>query len=171
MAAYATAAEFVARYDKRIVGDLASVDGVRVTESALSDDDRVTTALEDASGMVDSAVRVGDRYTSDDLAGLTGNGLQFLKSIICDIAFALLIERRVLNKVTAEEFDRRDKRNREILADIRQGKMIFDVAAAREAGQPLTDGPTSVQADNLNTMTSRVRGHLYPARVFPVGRG
>jgi phage gp36-like protein len=171
MAAYVTAAEFIARFDKRIVGDLASVDGVRVTEAALDSDERLTTALEDASGMLDAAVRIGDRYTASDLAGLTGNGLQFLKSIVCDIAFVLLIERRILNRVTGEEADRRDKRNREILTELRQGKLIFDVAATRSAGQPMTDGPTTAQANNLNTLTSRVRGHLYPNRMFPAGRG
>lgn len=170
MAAYVTAAEFIARYDQRIVGDLASVDGVRVTASALSSDTRLTTALEDASGEVDAAVMVGDRYTPADLAALTGNGLQFLKKIVSDVAFVMLIERRVLNRVTAEEADRRDKRNREILTELRQGKQIFNVQAAKDAGLPSTDGPTTYEAINLNTMTSRVRGHMYPARVFPAGR-
>lgn len=171
MAAYVTATEFIARYDKRLLGDLASVDGVRVTSSALSSDTRITTALEDASGEVDAAVKIANRYTATDLSGLTGNGLQYLKKIVCDIAFYLLIDRRALNNVMREEADRRFKVYRAHLEDLRQGKQIFDVEAAKEAGLPNTGGPTSVEANNLNTMTSRVRGHLYPVRRFPVGRG
>lgn len=171
MAAYVTAEEFIARFDKRIVGDLASVDGVRVTPAALESDERIITVLEDASGEVDAAVKVGNRYTADNLAGLTGNGLQYLKKIVSDIAFYLLIDRRLLNRVTAEEADRRFTVYRAHLKDLRTGLQIFDVEAAKDAGLPLTDGPTTTQANNLNTMTSRVRGHLYPHRMFPAGRG
>jgi len=171
MAAYVTAAEFIARFDKRIVGDLASVDGNRVTASALESDERITTVLEDASGEVDAAVKVGNRYLTADLAGLTGNGLQYLKKIVSDIAFYLLIDRRVLNRVTADEAERRFMVYRAHLKDLRTGLQIFDVDAAKEAGLPLTDGPTTTEANNLNTMTSRVRGHLYPTRMMPAGRG
>ena len=50
--AYATAADLIARFDWRIIGDLASDSGTQVTEGALANKSKVTAALNDASGRV-----------------------------------------------------------------------------------------------------------------------
>lgn len=168
--AYADTDDLLARFDQRVLGDLASVDGEQVTPAALAADPRVLAALDDASGEIDSAVRVAGRYTADDLAGLTGTGLAHLKRITCDIAFWLLIDRRCLVNIVADEADRRNRIYREHLKDLREGREIFDVATARTSALPSQALPTTVELVNNNTIAGRARGHFYPGYVLPNNR-
>lgn len=167
--AYATPSDLKDRFDQRTLGDLASVNGTRTTASALANDTRVLTALADASGEMDSAVKVARRYTPAQLAALTGDALAHLKRITCDIAFYLLIDRKVVG-VSQEEFERRYKVYRSHLDDLRKGIAIFGVEEAMEAGLVSTDGPSSVQIENMNYITGRARGHYYPRRILPGNR-
>lgn len=168
--AYADADDMLARFDQRVLGDLLSVDGAAVTPSAMADNERLTIALDDASGEIDAAVRVAARYTTADLAGLTGTGLAYLKRITCDIAYWLLIDRRSLSGIVDEEANRRHTIYRNHLKDLREGREIFDVAAARTSALPSQALPTRVELTNQNTIAGRARGHMYPSYVLPNDR-
>lgn len=168
--AYANSSDFIARYDQRVLGDMLSVDGTRVTVAAMATDERLVAALDDASGEIDSAVRVAARYTTDDLAGLTGTGLAHLKRMTCDVAFWLLIDRRCLVNILSDEADRRYRIYREHLKDLREGREIFDLDAARDAGLPSQAKATTVELTNMNTIASRSRGRFYPGYVLPGNR-
>lgn len=167
--AYVTPAEFLERYDERVIGDLASVDGTPVSPGALLSDSRLAAALLDAEGEVNSAAHVAARYTSTQLAALTGAGAAHLKRIVSDIGFFLMIDRRILN-VSTDERDYRRKVYKDILDDLRKGIALFDIEEAKEAGLPSVTGPTTAQADSMYYITGRARGHFFPNRVLPNGR-
>jgi len=94
MAAFATNAQFLTRYDARTTGDLVADDGNRVSSGDLATDANLTVALQDASGLILTAASVGNRYTEADLAAITGNDAAILQRITCDLAFAYLRQRR-----------------------------------------------------------------------------
>ncbi len=168
--AYADSSDMIARFDQRLLGDLLSVDGTPVTPAAMADDERLSIALDDASGEIDANVRVAGRYTTDDLSGLTGTGLAYLKRMTCDIAYWLLIDRRSLAGVMEDEAVRRHRIYRDHLKDLREGREIFDVATARTSALPSQSLPTTVELINQNTIAGRARGHMYPSYVLPNNR-
>lgn len=130
---YASAADFLGRYDARSVGDYVSDLGVKVDPVSLLTNANLLTALADASGMVESACLVGLRYQPSDLAGLTGNSLSFLKRLVCDLAIGMLMMRRPQKDrpipVTYEMA-------LEFLERLRTGERIFGIQETAEAGTP-----------------------------------
>lgn len=128
---YCSVAEFLKRVDVRTVGDLASDDTTRVEASALTTNEKVLTALEDASGEVESAALLGERYTPDDLNALTGMAQAKLQRLVADIAMALMIERRPSLKVPPPPGI---ERTQEWLNMMAQGERIFGFQEVAEAG-------------------------------------
>lgn len=162
--AYATPSDLVARYDARRIGDFVSDNGVRVTEADLSLDDKVLTALESASGEVEVALMQGARYSVDDLATLQGSSREFLKSLVCDIAFCRLYERRGWSDDDAAP-DLTFKRSQESLARLRKGENVFNIAEHVDAGLPsMTSTASRPQVLRPNMMTDTARGSYFPLR-------
>ena len=85
---YATAANWIVYCDTQIIGDLITDDDPetgerkRPSQAEILASEIVTEILLAASGEVDSALRVGKRYTPDQLAGLTGNAAAKLRKMI-----------------------------------------------------------------------------------------
>jgi phage gp36-like protein len=133
--AYATGSNLASRYDARLLGDLCQDAGDRISDLAtLVANPNVLQALEDASGMINSAALVGHRYAVGDLAGMTGEGAAFLQRITCDLAFAFLRQRRgydVDQYPTVKESFR-------FLDRLRLGERVFDIEANEAAGNPTT---------------------------------
>lgn len=169
--AYATAANMMARYDARTLGDLVSDDGVRVPPEHLADNANLTALLADASGAVDAALLQGKRYSTTDLANLSDNSAAYLVSITCTITWAAAWDRRPgLNEELSE---RARERAEKILLKLKKGDEIFSVdgdASHAEAGLPSITGPSRIEIQNLNGLATRVRGHFYPNRILPNGR-
>jgi phage gp36-like protein len=167
MSAYATPADLLKRYDARTVGQLVSDNGISSNRQDLQDHPVLLAMLEDASGEIDSAVLQAKRYSTADLAALTGNTLALLKRITCTIAFGLLWERRPWSDDEDDGRQQAQKRARDLLADLRKGVAVFDVEAAEEAGLPAVE-TTSIQRIQSNNWTvDAARGHYYPARRLP----
>ncbi len=170
--AYASASDLTARYDTRIIQDLASDTGTAVSSGALATDAKVAAALDDASGRIDSALTVARIYSTDDLDDLTGNSLALLKRITCELAMAFLISRRqekLLDGSVAEV----EQKSEDYLDRLRKGERLFGEAeSAKDAGLPSVDGPTAVQYNELNLLPDRTR-NFYPSRAsrLPLGRG
>ena len=165
--AYATPAQFLERYDERLLGDLVSDDNSQVSPSALLTDSNLQAALDDASGDIDAALITGQRYTTDDLDGLTGNSQKHLIRITCDIAFVLLLTRR-------GSMDPETRRSHMAVAEdhlerLRKGLNIFNLDDQKDAGVVETAGPTRVDLTNLNLMRDRTRNY-YPVRQLPFNR-
>ena len=161
MAAYASISQLVERFDARTLGDLVSDDGTRVVEGLLSSNAKLTAALEDASGQIEAALLMGGRYATSDLTGLTGNSAKYLIRLTCEIAFAMLWERRPYadDQRRAKALEKAE----EHLEMLRKGSHIFDVSAVKTAGVPSVSGPTTVELIALNFLRDKTQ-HFYPTR-------
>jgi phage gp36-like protein len=170
MAAHATSADLIKRFDTNVIGDLASDTGTPIASAAFSADANITAALADATGEINSAVMVSDLYTSTELTDLSDQDEEYLKRICCDLAMGYLFGRRP--EKYGEAIDRITKYAREQLELIRTGKRLFNVTARKTAGQPEIDGPSAVDYQNMNLIPDRTR-NFYPARGtrLPIGRG
>ena len=170
--AYATSSDLTARFDRRIIADLATDEGVEVSESSLSSNTAVDAALDDASGRIDAALTVARIYTTDDLDALTGNSLALLKRITCELAMTFLIGRRQ-EKLLDQSLAAVEEKAEAYLDRLRKGERLFGaVDAAKGAGLPTVDGPTAVKYDTLNLLPDRTR-NFYPHRAgrLPIGKG
>lgn len=168
MASYAAPAQMLERHDARTLGDLVADDGVRRTSTQLLTDANLQAALDDASGAIEASLLQGKRYSTVDLTALTGNSQKYLIRLTCAIAFGLLYERR-----PAYQSDARDdamNRAEEALEKLRRGEHIFNLDDAKDAGMPSITGPTTVELDRLNLMTTQARGKFYPRRNRPDNR-
>jgi phage gp36-like protein len=134
--AYATPEAVLLRYDSRRVGALCSDTGSQVTASALLTDPVLAELLEDASGMIDSALLRGGRYTQSDLVALTGMDAKLLQRLVCDIAYGLLVSRR---GYTAQELQANAPGYVSALAMLDRlaaGEAVFNVEENVLAGKP-----------------------------------
>ena len=165
--AYATAADLSARFDERVLKDLASDDGTPV--SNLAADANVTAALADASGLINTAIgSPASHYTTTELAALTGDALAYLKRITCSLAMAYLLGRRP--EKYGDDYKQITEHAMEVIDQLRRGLFVFNITEAKSAGLPNIDGLTVTQYQDLNLLPERVR-NFYPIRQLPVGRG
>ena len=109
-------------------------------------------------------------YTAEELAELTGDDLEFLVDLTCELAMAWLVRRRP-SPDTADWAKALFERTEETLDRLRQGHNLFNILVKKEAGQPEVDGPTSVDYERLNLIPDRTR-NFYPNRAtrLPIGR-
>lgn len=167
MAAYATPADLITRYDARVVGDLVSDSGIKVNRQDLQDHAVLLAILLDASGEIDAAILQAKRYTAAQLAALTGNSLNHLKRLTCTIAFGLLWERRPWADEDDSGREEAQKRARQALESLRKGITIFDVEDAKDAGLPDSYEPPIQRIQSANLIVDQARGHYYPHRRRP----
>jgi len=133
---YATAQDLLDRYDSRRIGDLATDSGTRLTEAQILSDSKVSACIEDASGTFMVAVNRGNRYSEEDLMLLSGSSANFLKRVICDLAFAYLVMRRGYgnDEVAAQAPGYRSAQD--ALKQISEGELVFESAKHMNAGNP-----------------------------------
>lgn len=165
--AYAVPADMMARFDRNDVGQLCSDDKRPVSEVDLPNNVQCLTALADASGLVDAALLVGNRYAVSDLQTLTPTSQNLLTMVTCDIAMWRLIQRRPgwnpeKAKAIREEAELHLER-------LRKGENTFNIQAAMDAGEPVTDGPTTLTYQNINLWRDRTK-NFFPVRVNPFNR-
>lgn len=170
MTAYAEPSDLISRYDVAVLGDLVADDGIRVSASDLEDDAVLLEVLQTASGQVEAAMLCGNRYSPDELSGLTGNSASHLKQIVCLIAIAILFERRpAVNSMHADLYL---KRADAYLEDLRHGKNLFNLAEALVDANPTISGPSSIDYRNINMLPDRMVRY-FPSRKqrLPLTRG
>ncbi len=167
--ALATADNMLARYDERVIRDLLSDDGSKVTGS-ISSNPKLLELLESASGYVLAAASNGSNYTEAELAGLTGSAAALLADIVCMIAMVKLMRRRG-NKMNHEILREWNDSAEQYLDQLRKGQRIFPVAEHQAAGLMTVGGPSVVQIQNMNLITNLVP-NFYPAfwRRLPLNR-
>lgn len=159
MASYATSQDFIKRYDARVLGGLVGDNGDPVTGLSLLSNANLQAALDDASGMIDAAVLVAEKYSPSDLTNLTGTSQAYLIRITCNLAFGLLSMRR--GQPTEEIAQYQEAV--ETLSQLRNGERVFAVAANEEAGLPDAQFPSASVYSNLQLMRD-------VAKNFPVRR-
>ena len=127
---YATVADFKLRYDIRALGQLVKDDNTIAPGTALDSDAVIAFELQAASGLVESACQVGSRYNPEDLQSLSGNSRAFLVSIVCDLAYGSLRQRRGY----PEEYTPAYKEALRQLQLLQSGESIFPFQQAEDAG-------------------------------------
>lgn len=136
MAAFATTADMLVYHDARTLGDLVTDDGTRITQANLLTDANLLALLDAATGEMIAAVQRAKRYTRAQLDGLTGESLQFRKSICCAITFWLIWKRKAYNAVEdGSDVAAREKYDR-IMEMLDSGERVFDVDDVQDAGGP-----------------------------------
>lgn len=169
---YATAADFVQRFDERTVKDLVSDSGAPASD--LTSNTTLAALLSEASGRVNAAIRAGAVYTQDNLASLIAQedeDTAMLVGVTCDIAMALLLRRR------PERFEASMQLLKQIDTDfldpLRRGERIFDIDDREDVAQAAeADKITTADINRSNPITHRTR-RFYPARAtsLPLNRG
>lgn len=133
---YCTAAEFVVRVDVRVVGMWLSDTGTQLTESEVLASTVLATLLKEASGELESACLVGERYVPDDLAALltaANVSAEFLKGIVAGITFGKVWGHRP--RTAAEPYPPMAQWAEGKLEALSMGKRIFGFQEAAEAGR------------------------------------
>lgn len=168
MAAIATAAEMVKRYDVRLLGDLVGDAGVRVGPSELVDDPNLQQAIDDAWGEILAALLMSQRYSEADLAGLSGESQKYLVRINCQIALGNLQERRGWKEddTRAAAHVAAANRARKELEDLRTGKKVLNVEAVTAAGLPEIRQPTVSSVRRNNLAVDEARRGFYLSRRY-----
>lgn len=166
----ATPADLLARWDARLLYDLAGDDGAPVDPGSFADNPRVAAALRGAAGEVRSAVLKGGRYRIEQLQSLSEDDAAYLKDIICGLAMLRLTACRV-STIGTEVWQELRRDLRERLEEIERGDRVFATDDAISAGLPKADGPKAVDYQRMNLLVDRCRGY-YPARSddLPAGR-
>jgi phage gp36-like protein len=161
MAAYASIADLTARHDQNLIAELITDTHESATASEVSASTILTAVLTDASGQVEAAMLCGDRYSPAELAALTGNSLGLLKKIVCTIAMESLLARRPGMHMEKEKYYA--EKAKSYLEDLRTGKNLFnltDDTGNRDAANPDTTAPTSVDYTTLNLLPEQMIRHF-----------
>lgn len=162
--AYATGDDLLARYDARVLGDLIRDDGVRLSPSEIAGDMTVETALSSAEGELNSQVLKGNRYRVADLEALDGADADFLKDIVCTLAFFWLHRRRSWVEISDSMREARKMVN-ETLKALADGKAIFNVEGTRNAGVAEVQAVSRVELErDWNLLRDVAAGKFYPRR-------
>lgn len=166
---YASGDDLVQRYDVDLIADLCQDSREELDWqadiTALTEHPNVMSALEDASGEIDAALRAGGQYTPEDLAGLIAGPVteatrKHLIRITCAIAMSILVERR-LDRVSMETADWLRKAAKGWLDALRRGENVFGIAANDGASRIDIETVQSTQIENLRLLPGRM------ARYFP----
>ena len=162
--AYATGTDLISRYDARLIGDLCQDQGARITDLAvLATDPNVLIALQDATGMINSAALVGKRYDPIKLKAMTNEGQAFLQRLTCDLAFAFLRQRRGYDieqyPLVMESFKFLDR--------IRLGERVFDIEENEAMGNPTSNVIPRYVILEQNLLTENRR--YFPNHRWPIG--
>ena len=165
MTAYATNAQFLQRYDARIVGDLVSDTGNQVGAAELLDDPVLTALLASASGEIEAAILNGNRYTTTDLENLTGNSLAFLADLTCRVAYSKLWDRRPW--ANAERHAQAAQAADLVLERLRKGQYALNVAETLDAGLVSNPSPSRITIEGMNLVVDQARRGFYPRRRLP----
>ena len=140
-AAYITVQDLLNRFDLRPIEQLLSDTGTPVAQGTISA--FVNSILMEASGMLEAAATVGQRYiitpTQNDLTTIANsatNTAEFLKGVACSLAYWMIWERRPeWCGGDPEKSGMRVKVAFDALDKLRDGVWIFGTLEAMQAGE------------------------------------
>lgn len=128
---YCSASELLKRVDRRTVARLCSDTTTPVVDAQLEGNANLDAALLGASGEVEAACLVGERYSPTDLALLEGAALAFLQDIVAGLAITRLYRRRPNPEMKEPAIA---AEARAMLQQIRDGERIFGTDEHADAG-------------------------------------
>ena len=164
--AYATGDDFLKRYDVRLIGDLVNDDGNQEPTASLPQNETLLEMLADAASEITVVLRVGDRYTSEQLTNLDDDSANYLRRLNCDLALIMLKRRRgVFN---AEKDGKFDEANKAKLKALKDGDVYLQTTLETEPGASTLqlDAPKIVPVLRRQTIRNRTKNY-YPASPIP----
>jgi phage gp36-like protein len=149
--AFATPQDLVARFSVQDIRQWASDADLPLTVQGILTNVKVATALQDASGEIEAACLMSDKYQPQDLLNLTGNSLAKLKRLTCELAIGYLFENRL--RRGDEDPPGVVVRAHETLERFRKGEWVFGFAEAGAAGLigHMVETPCDVATRNMVT--------------------
>ncbi|MBX3422217.1 MAG: hypothetical protein KF752_11740 [Pirellulaceae bacterium] len=157
---FATPEDLVDRYDYRVIGDLCTDEGSELDRSQVMTDLKVESSIRDASGEILVNLQMGGNYTQADLESLTGLNRSHLVRVTCDIAMALLIQRRP-NRVNAEIADKICEKAKDHINRLKKGENVFGFQSKLNAGTLQVSHMDVQQVESLNLLPDRM-GRFFP---------
>ncbi len=155
-----TGADLLARFDPDSISRLASDDRAAVLSRAdTAVHPNVTTAISDAKGRFMAAVQFGGRYRVADLNLLTTESLEYAKRIVCNLAMAMLMGRRLGSH--AEERQRLVQEAQMALDFLSAGKDVFTLEPQLDAGLLEHQETSEAVIINRNLRSEALKGHLF----------
>jgi len=116
--------------------------GVRVDPSTAADHPNTLVAINDAIDLLKSAVRVGNRYSADDLKAdpdVGDEGKPLVKRIVCNLAFGFLVARRGYAADEIAKLAPLYVDALQLLEQLRRGDRILDSDLHAAAGLPSSE--------------------------------
>lgn len=152
---YLTVDQFIGLKDVRALGQLALDNGQMATSAALQSNSRIDLVLGKASGEIESACFTGERYSANDLNGLTGVSQQLLQGLVADLAFYYLFKVRgaSIPEHVVQEFDKA----MESVQKLRDGERIFSFEQTEAAGLPFNQFLTPLDYSRLGLLSGLTR--------------
>lgn len=147
---YCSAADFFKYVDVRMIRDLIRDDGTRANQQDALSDANLTEALLSASGEVESACLVGNKYLPTDLAALTGASQALLRKTVAWLAAGSILERRLY---ADRDFPPGVEKAELRLKDLREGVRIFGLQEVMDAGNSNTTFLTESDLETQNFAT------------------
>jgi len=133
--AFCSVSDFLDRVDPRLVVQLVTRDDAAspITATDLLTNATVAKALADASGDLEAAAAVKERYTPAIIASLTGNAKAKRDRIVTDLAMGYLFELRP-DIQPQPGLMARVERSQQWLEMLAQGERIFSIQENAQAG-------------------------------------
>ncbi len=150
---YCSVEQFLRRYDRRSVAELLSDDLTPVALGDLEDRETLADLLAEASGLIESAACLGQRYLIDesrnDLAALTDNSAAFLAGMVAHLTMHVLWNRRPALMAPGSEPPLARKAE-EFLERLRLGERVFGILESHQAAQLDADRETNAEVERRN---------------------
>jgi len=162
--AYATADDMRARFDERSLAEIVSDNDTSVALGDLATDTNMQAALDDATGMVDASLLMGQQYTPTDLASLTGTSLALLVRLTCTQALIFLRQRRGY-VADQDSMEREQKWIDDVLQRLKRGANVFNITATLESGVASREIVTPRAVDRAQLMRDRTNNY-FPNRAL-----
>ena len=86
--------DMLLRFDKNLLGQLVNDDSQQLTPLELLSDPALQAALDDAAGMILSALYVAYKYTATDILNVSDETASMLRRLACDLAVVYICQRR-----------------------------------------------------------------------------
>ena len=155
---YATPADLMLRFDANLLGMLVNDNSQQLTPVQINSDAATLAALQDATGIIESALYVAYKYTAADMLHLSANSASLLKRLCCDYAIVMLCQRR--------GYDYHDKYpmldlSVELVQKLRFGERVLDFADNKQAGLAAVSRPSVIQQQQAGLVTTNTN-------IFPI---
>ena len=154
MASLASVNDLIARFDVRTLGQLGSDTNTQLSSVDLQTNEATLAALQDATGLVNSALYTAYKYASSDIDDLSDESAGLLKRITCDMAFIYMAQRR--GYTYKDKFPLIED-SYEILQKLRNGERVLDIADNKDAGNTATAIVATTDLINANLATASYR--------------